>query len=676
MPYGDPDQQREYIAEREVRVRGAHSTVEVEPPADPARRAACAGDLRLFMTTYLPVTFYTAFAPHHLREIERMERVCLSGGRAAIADPRGDGKSSRCKAAALWAILYGHVSYLVYLAATAELAKDRLDEIKGVLHSSDLLHEDFPEITAFVRHCQGRPQAAKSRLYDGQPAFFEWSAGGVVFPTVPEPWTQCSGAALEAVSVTGAVKGRSRTRADGVVMRPSLVVIDDAQKTESALSPPQCDRYEKLVQSDVLGMAGPGQAMAAFMPCTIVAPGDLASRFTDRKKHPEWGGEINAMIISWPTAEDLWEEYRQIRHHELEELEHTYPTDARKFYEDHREAMDAGAEVSWPERKLPQDASAIQHAMNLFYELGDSFFSEYQNAPKLLRPALYELTPEMVASRVNGRKVRSAPAAVRFVVAMIDVNDAGLHWAVCGFGNDLTGYVLEYGKFPEGRARLWSPEHKAGLTEQQAIYKGLDGLTHALMDGRQWTRDDGPVRPGLITVDCGYEMSTVFSFTGQAQFPCKVIASRGWTAKSYRAAPDSRRIGEPGNNHDMRRFTGRQESVIVHNADYWRHYVQRAFLLPVGAPGSISLWGEDPSVHLPFAEQVASMKLVQYQEGDKYTDYGWQRVPGREDHWLDALVGCCVAASQSGASMPGTRRLRRKPQPAPAPRVTYSPYFQ
>ena len=39
--------------------------------------------------------------------------------------------------------------------------------------------------------------------------------------------------------------------------------------------------------------------------------------------------------------------------------------DATEFYRQHREAMDAGAVVAWPERYNHDELSAIQHAMNL-----------------------------------------------------------------------------------------------------------------------------------------------------------------------------------------------------------------------------------------------------------------------------------------------------------------------
>jgi hypothetical protein len=41
----------------------------------------------------------------------------------------------------------------------------------------------------------------------------------------------------------------------------------------------------------------------------------------------------------------------------------------------------------------------------------------------------------------------------------------------------------------------------------------------------------------------------------------------------------------------------------------------------------------------------------------------WQLLPGRDNHWLDAAVGCCVAASMLGCETTGaekpTHRVRK-----------------
>ncbi len=54
---------------------------------------------------------------------------------------------------------------------------------------------------------------------------------------------------------------------------------------------------------------------------------------------------------------------------------------ATEYYRQHRNEMDAGAVIAWPERYNHDELSAIQHAMNLRLQDEAAFFAEYQNEP-------------------------------------------------------------------------------------------------------------------------------------------------------------------------------------------------------------------------------------------------------------------------------------------------------
>src|SRR5882724_8472261 len=102
------------------------------------------------------------------------------------------------------------------------------------------------------------------------------------------------------------VRGQNHSLADGTIIRPRLAIVDDPQTTESAWSASQCRQREAIFNIDVLGMAGPGQKIAALVCCTVIRPDDLADNLLDRDKNPEWAGERTKLIYDFPTAEKLW----------------------------------------------------------------------------------------------------------------------------------------------------------------------------------------------------------------------------------------------------------------------------------------------------------------------------------------------------------------------------------
>ena len=77
-----------------------------------------------------------------------------------------------------------------------------------------------------------------------------------------------------------------------------------------------------------------------------------------RDKHPQWQGERTKMVYAFPTNEALWAKYAEIRAEGLRNDRGIAA--ATEFYREHREEMDEGAVVAWPERYNPDEISAIQ----------------------------------------------------------------------------------------------------------------------------------------------------------------------------------------------------------------------------------------------------------------------------------------------------------------------------
>jgi hypothetical protein len=464
---------------------------------NPERKERAAADFRFFCEQYFPLTFHLPWSPDHLRVIAKIEQAVLRGGLFAMAMPRGSGKTTLCECAGIWVVLYGHREFVCLIGSDEGHAMDMLDSIKMELDGNDLLLEDFPEVVYPIQCLDGIANRCAGQLYQGQRTHIGWTAREIVLPTIPG--SKASGAIIKVAGITGRIRGMKYKRADGQTVRPTLVVIDDPQTDESARSLSQCATRESILAGAVLGLAGPGKKISGIMPCTVIRPGDMADNILSRDKHPEWNGERTKMVYAFPTHEKLWQRYAEIRAESFRRGGHG--EEATEFYRQHRAEMDAGAVVAWPERFNPDELSAIQHAMNLKLQDEAAFFAEYQNEPlpeETVEPD--ELTADQIASKLNRMQRGEVPIGCNHVTMFIDVQAHLLFFVVCAWEEDFTGYVLDYGTYPDqkrpyftlrdARPTLAAVTKAGGL--EGAIYAGLEALTQDYL-GREWRRDDGAI---------------------------------------------------------------------------------------------------------------------------------------------------------------------------------------
>ena len=62
---------------------------------------------------------------------------------------------------------------------------------------------------------------------------------------------------------------------------------------------------------------------------------------------------------------------------------------------------------------------------------------------------LEALDADSVASKVNGRKRGELPVKCEHLTAYVDLQQKLLFYAVCAWQADFTGYVIDYGTYPE-----------------------------------------------------------------------------------------------------------------------------------------------------------------------------------------------------------------------------------
>ncbi|NRA37018.1 MAG: phage terminase large subunit family protein [Planctomycetes bacterium] len=625
------------------------------------RKQAAEMNYQLFLESYFPHTFHLKWSSDHLTAIHKIEQAVLHGGLFALAMPRAAGKTSLSECAAIWASFYGHRKFTVLIGSDESAAVQMLDSIKSEIENNETLLADFPEVCFPIAKLEGIANRCSGQLYQSERTNISWTANEIILPNIPN--SKAGGIIMRVAGITGRIRGMKYKHPSGVTLRPSLVIPDDPQTDESANSLSQCANRERIIAGAILGLAGPGKKIAGIMPCTVIRPGDLADRILDRDKHPEWNGERTRMMDTFPSNEKLWDTYAEIRADNLRSNGNIEKATA--FYQKHQPAMDTDAVVSWAERFNHDEISAIQHAMNLFLTNEESFWSEYQNEP--VADTLGEdrqLDVDNVCRKLNGIPRHCIPITANTLTCFIDIQGKLLYYVVVAWEDNFTGYVVDYGSYPDQRRQYFSlrdarntlqrKHPKTGL--EGCIYAGLDNLCNQLIK-KKWIRDDGsPLHMSRILIDANWGSSTdsVYNFCRASEHAALLNPSHGrYVGASTRSFHEyqKKRGDKIGHNWRLPARAGKHAlRHVIYDTNYWKTCTSEALLLGLGNPGTLSLYGMQAIDHQMFAEQCCSEYQVKTQ-GRGRTVNEWKIRPGIADnHLWDCVVGCAVAASMQGVA--------------------------
>ncbi len=666
-------------AERQRKKSAAGRDIgEIPPIADPARRESCWLSLRAFCETYLPTQFPLAWSPSHLRALTKLEDCILRGGQFAFAMPRGSGKTTLARAAVLWAALYGHHRYGVLVSATERASKQLLRSIKQVLQTNDLLVADFPEACYPITALEGITQRASGQLYRGEATGLKWAEQTIQFARIPG--APCCEAQIDTVGITGAIRGKQFTRGDGEIVRPSLVLIDDPQTKQSARSFDQNNLREEIILQDVLGLAGPGKQISALMTVTVIEIDDLAERFLSHERRPEWQGERTGIVDGWPKREDLWHQYAELLSSDL--ADGGDGAKATSFYVLNRKAMDLGATATWPQRHGPSEASALEHAMRLYFRDPQAFAAEYQNAPKPKTTNILIVSREVMRTRLSGLDEHELGDSTELLTGFIDVHLAALYWVVCGWSSDFSGGPIAYGTWPEQGLRYFSLSSLTrtilasfpDLTETAAIAAALNTLGGQLLD-RTWTRSDGvDLSIDLCMVDAGWgdHTETVFNVCRQKKWAQRLRPSKGFGIGPDKKPMSEWRLeaGDKKGDHWILAKAEKYRSLqqVTFDSNFWKSRIHRGLATEPGQPGAITLWGDDARNHDLIIDHLQAEYAFEMEARGRRLTVFRPRPDKPDNHWLDGLVGAAVAAS-----VRGLRRLIAAPGSDSAPDQSTQP---
>jgi phage terminase large subunit GpA-like protein len=396
----------------------------------------------------------------------------------------------------------------------------------------------------------------------------------------------------------------------------------------------------------------------------------MADQILDREVFPSWQGERTRLVYEFPTNEKRWAEYVEIRNDSLRAG--GTGEKATKYYRKHRKEMDAGCRVAWKDWYNPDEISAIQHAMNLkTRDKGGerAFWSEFQNQPLPPDEELYatRILEEMVLRKLNGLPKRRIPSSVSHLTSFIDVHGEILYWMVCAWENDFTGYVLDYGTFPDQSVDYFtlsaplkplSAVAPKGAGLEGRLYAGIEAACKMLFK-REWKVEGGSSLPiGKIGIDANWGKSTdvVYRYCLQSPYGASVIPTHGkyYGASSIPMSDHKRKPGElMGVNWRVppASSSSRQGRHAIFDTDFWKSFVLQRIATEMGDPGSMTVYGTPRTNHKLLCDHLSAEFSVQTIGRGRTVDEWKTSGADKDNHWLDCIVGCAMTAAMLGVEL-------------------------
>lgn len=660
---------RRVAHERGLRVAKALREIGPLPAVEnPERREQCRLDLRLFLTTYFPHLFTHEFSPAHDKLILDLQNGILHGQSSVAVLPRGFGKTTVALCSVLWAVLYGHRSYVLLVSASATTAKKLLQNIHHeLLYNPHLaapieqdtpaeeypVQGDFPEVCIPIRRLGRSSNRQKGQTVDGHPTQMNISVDRFIFPTVEgSPSTGC---VIESCGITAGIRGKNVTTSRGS-LRPDMVILDDIQTDKSAKNPMRVDEQLSLLNGTLKGLAGVDQPLTMVAALTVIEADDLADRLI---KSPSWRAAKFGVVDRLPSdaAIEKWARLNQIRADAIAEGLNDDEVTARvnEAFEADKAALIDGCTPTWNAFKDPGDVNAMQKIMRLYFDDFNTFSREYMNDPALAVTAdNQQLTIEQLNEKITSYKRNALPLEAEYLTVGCDSQTLGIFYTVMAHGVDGSAWIIDYGKYPKTMKRTITQQYD-GLPLDQAIYAGYKDLLTELMN-RTYIRPDGlELRISRCVMDCSHgptsakiqqfirdfnnpALSPLF---GRARDPNELIFGKKkpgeLRGKGWSMPPVKRVKGPDGKYITMPR-------AVMVDVNAWKSALRAGLQARLGTPGSISLFYDAAANHREYFLHLTSERSSTL--SGKYGSIDmFKLLPNRANHWLDTTVYALAAGS-------------------------------
>lgn len=587
-------------------------------------------------------------SPRMIRFVDALEQTVRFGGNRHVRWPRGKGKSTWLKVAAVWALVYGYRRFVVIIAATRPMAEVAVDEIWKFCSEDPGFAADFPEFAVPLADVSLTPQRCKVQTYLGKKTHICENTKYSFKRFAKLEGFSRTGGIIAARGADQAIRGLNIDS-----RRPDFIFLDDPQTDEDAKSTGpdgRVDKIEKRIQGALLGLGETNRMVAAVMASTPIEPGDISERYADPELHGEWLTTTEKLVVKFGPKEWIAAYLREVAKDNA--AHDVLLTRSRAFYVEHRAEIEAGAEMMDDQDYDPDfEVSAYQHALLRLHAMkAKAFYAECQMRPSRAQ-GVFKLEAVKVASRVNGYEFGVVPPQCDHgIVAFCDVNDiVGLRWEIMAFGAGRVTATLAYGRYP-AEGRLY-PEGTPLSAISSFLLPAMRQVAAAVASASFVRQDGSAAKVSAICFDGGWETETVA--LGCAEISgagiIKAVWSKGFSSKQYsRNYHEKAKVTEGCRAaEECHTWITANGYYLAFNSDYWKEVSQTSFLAAPLSPSSSSFWGTDTSFHYDFAAEVAAEQLESKVSDIRYGDIWKWKVTG-ENHYGDAHAGCLAFGAIRG----------------------------
>lgn len=273
------------------------------------------------------------------------------------------------------------------------------------------------------------------------------------------------------------------------------------------------------------------------------------------------------------------------------------------------------------------------------------------------KPDIEATTPvkqKIIMARAGSVPKGFVPSNVEYFAVGMDLGKKNSHWVALAAMPGCAVQVVEYGVIKVNSDT--TGEEYALMECMQAFKQKVDIGWEIAGGGRRI--------PDRALIDSGYQGEhggdVVYQFMRQHG------GGRFWAA-------DGRGDAEDGPHHSYSHptqitaktpllgeqyhvsMTQRGDMIVAIHSNYWKSWVHKRLVTPVGTPGAMTLYEGEGSIHAVFANHlVAEQSKTEFKVGRGIVTK-WERT-SKNNHFFDALYYACV-----GLHMAGARLIEEKP---------------
>lgn len=603
------------------------------------RRREAESDIVKWVKTYCMGVFLEDVPSKYGEDVlRRMWSALDSHNNFMICMGRGSGKSCFELCTTMAALAQGKQKFIVIISNNSRAAGSLLKDMwRMISEKYTAFAQDYPEVCGPYLIADGAWR--RRQQYRGHSTELQKNATDISFPRLfrdDNTEYPTSGAVVSCRGVGSGIRGLRKG-----TQRVTCVLLDDLQDFDSASNPTQVEKLMDIIRKDIVPLAGK-ERLSIIQTATPILPDDLVDKIKNDKS---WQTSTYPAIINYPTNIDKWHQYFEL--FDEENACGKKHVESLKFYEEHFDEMNEGAEVFNPTRFSKKDGhlSMIQKLLELKHDIGEAAFSaEYQMKPMKTTFSI-DITPKDIIARVGQSKHFEVPDGCQFVAASTDLNlSKYLTTTIVAFKRDMTAYVLHH-DFTRCNIDFKLPEAE----RNRQIWEVLDDYAKKL-------KDFGVKIDGWGIDASGWPFDVCCEFAKHSSrnygIPCCAMCGRashvwnGFVRSRLRDAIN--RTVLCGDSQEQLK-PGAGKKYMFWDSDHYRATVQKAFLAPPNAMGGIQVFDGPAKIHTDFAIQVCAEKLLYVdhkQDGKDY--YTWKSI-GDHD-CLDSLAQAYAVAASQGLS--------------------------